>query len=246
MGTGSDIGSNIGSGIGSDIETGTILVIGTDRGIGRSLAQRLEARGDAVASIDGDSIDLTDAMAVGHAIDTAADGRTITRVVLAWLDPSSFRAVPIVQLDESEWDAAAERSMRAAFVVLQQVHSSIPDGARVMLVLPTVAATGVADLVPLCSAVEAIRVMAKAVARRWGARSITLNTIEVELATFMLGDEPADGADVPAVPVLGVAALPEGSAMADVVGLVDLLSSEPAAAITGGLLVADRGTVMQP
>lgn len=230
----------------TDIETGAVLVIGTDRGIGRSIARRLEERGDPVIGIDGETLDLTDAAAVRSAIDRSAAGRTIGRVVLAWLDPSSFRAVPIVQLDESEWDSAAERSMRAAFVVLQQVHATIPDGARVMVVLPTVAATGVSELVPLCSAVEAIRVMAKAVARRWGARSITLNTIEVELAAFMLGDDPADDVEVPAVPVLGVAALPEGSAVADVVGLIDLLSSAPAAAITGGLLVADRGTVMQP
>jgi NAD(P)-dependent dehydrogenase (short-subunit alcohol dehydrogenase family) len=136
--------------------------------------------------------------------------------------------------------------MRAAFIVLQQVHAVIADGGRVVLILPTVAATGVADLVPLCTAVEAIRVMAKAVARRWGSRSITVNTIEVELAAFMLGDNDSTDAVMPVVPVLGQPALPPGSAVDDVLGLVDMLATPAAGAITGALLVADRGTVMQP
>jgi NAD(P)-dependent dehydrogenase (short-subunit alcohol dehydrogenase family) len=174
---------------------------------------------------------------------------TVDRVVLAAIDPSAFRAAPITSLSEDEWEKAAEYSMRAAFVALQQAYGVLADGGRVVLILPTVATTGVADLVPLCTAVEAIRVMAKAVARRWGARSITVNTIEVELAAFMLGDDVDGGASevaVPVVPVLGQPALPPGSAVDDVLGLLDMLATPAAAAITGALLVADRGTVMQP
>src|SRR5690606_1970986 len=128
-------------------------------------------------------------------------------------------------------------------VVLQQAHAVLADGARVVVVLPTVAASGVAGLVPLCSAVEGIRVMTKAVARRWGARAITVNTIEVDLAAFVLGDQPTEPGAVPAVAQLGVAALAPGSAVADVAGLVDLLGSDAGGALTGALLVADRGTV---
>ena len=86
----------------------------------------------------------------------------------------------------------------------------------------------------------------RAVARRWGARSITVNTIEVELAAFMLGDSDAGDTEVTMVPVLGQPALPPASAVDDVIGLIDMLASPAAGAITGALLVADRGTVMQP
>lgn len=224
------------------------LVITTGSGIGASVAQRLRDRGDVVIETDP-SLDLADAHAVRGALGSLVGSGTIDRVVLAAIDPSAFRAAPITSLSEEEWDQAAEYPMRAAFVVLQQVHTVIADGGRVVLILPTVATTGVADLVPLCSAVEAIRVMAKAVARRWGARSITVNTIEVELAAFMLGDDiegDAGGVGVPVVPVLGQPALPPGSAVGDVLGLLDMLAMPAAAAITGTLLVADRGTVMQP
>ena len=221
------------------------LVISTGSGIGASVAARLSARGDAVIETDS-ALDLSDAGAVADSLRSLVGSGTVDRVVLAAIDPSAFRAAPITSLTEDQWDQAAEYSMRAAFIVLQQVHAVIADGGRVVLILPTVAATGVADLVPLCTAVEAIRVMAKAVARRWGSRSITVNTIEVELAAFMLGDNDSTDAVMPVVPVLGQPALPPGSAVDDVLGLVDMLATPAAGAITGALLVADRGTVMQP
>jgi len=221
------------------------LVISTGSGIGASVAARLRARGDAVIETDS-ALDLSDAEAVADSLRSLVGSGTIDRVVLAAIDPSAFRAAPITSLTEDQWDQAAESSMRAALIVLQQVHAVIADGGRVVLILPTVATTGVADLVPLCTAVEAIRVMAKAVARRWGARSITVNTIEVDLAAFMLGDNDSTDAVMPVVPVLGQPALPPGSAVDDVLGLVDMLATPAAGAITGALLVADRGTVMQP
>jgi len=223
----------------------TTLVIASSSGIGSSIAQRLRDRGDHVLQIDP-AVDLTNAESVGQELRSLSEGRVIDRVVFAAIDPSAFRAAPITSLDESEWDQAAEYPMRAAFIVLQQIHSVIADGGRVILVLPTVVATGVSGLVPLCSAVEAIRVMAKAVARRWGVRSITVNTIEVELSAFMLGDDDPNGVEIPAVPVLGQPSLPAGSAVDDVLGLIDMLATPAAGAITGALLVADRGTVMQP
>lgn len=221
------------------------LVIGSGPGIGSSITQRLRARGDSIIELPP-KIDLTNAELVGESLRSLIGSGTVDRVVLAAIDPSAFRSAPIASLTEAEWDQAAEYSMRAAFVALQQAYAVLADGGRVILILPTVVATGVAGLVPLCTAVETIRVMAKAVARRWGARSITVNTIEVELAAFMLGDNGAGNTEIPVVPVLGQPALPPASAVDDVIGLIDMLATPAAGAITGALLVADRGTVMQP
>lgn len=226
-------------------QTPATLVIATESGLAASLTARLRDRGDQVLATHP-AMDLTDATAVGEELRRLSVGGEVDRVVLAAIAPSAFRSTPITALSEAEWDQAGEWTMRAAFVSLQQAHAVLADGGRVILILPTVATTGVAGLVPLCSAIEAVRVMAKAVARRWGARSITVNTIEVDLAAFLVGDEGGDGVDVPNVPVLGQPALPAGSVIDDVVGLLDMLASPAAGAITGALLVADRGTVMQP
>jgi NAD(P)-dependent dehydrogenase (short-subunit alcohol dehydrogenase family) len=219
----------------------TTLVLGSD-GIAAAIAARLEARGDRVGRLP-DDIDVTDAAAVAAALKESAP---VDVVVLARIEPAAFVARPAVALDESEWDEACERTIRASFVLLQQAHAAVCDEGRVVVVLPTVAATGVVGLVPLCTAVESVRVMAKAVARRWGARGVTVNTIEVDLDAFVRGDGPVGGTEVPSVPVLGQPSLPERDAVTDVIGLIDLLSEPTAGGLTGALLVADRGTVLQP
>ena len=229
------------------VDENMTVVIGADRGIGRAIFDGLRNAGsvDVVVGL-GDEIDFSDPAAVAASFADIAARGTIGRVVFCYIDESAFVPARIIEMDEPAWDATGERSLRAAFVTLQEVHRNIVDGGRVILVLPTVGAVGVAGLVPLCSAVEGIRVMAKAVARRWGARSITVNTIEVELSAFILGDEPVGDRILPAVSTLGAAALPAGSAVGDVVGLIGMLSTEAAGAVTGALLVADRGTVMLP
>lgn len=220
----------------------TTLVLAPARGIGAAIAARSRDRGDDVVTLDP-TVDPTDAAAVATALGARAP---FDVVVLAWVEPSALVTRAAIDLDEQSWDDACERTIRASFVLLQQAHAVVRDGGRVVVVLPTVAATGVAGLVPLCTAIESVRVMAKAVARRWGARGVTVNAIEVELEAYVLGDDPADGFEVPLVPVLGQPSLAERDAVADVVGLVDLLTEPAADAITGALLVADRGTVMQP
>ena len=234
-------------------ERDVVLIVGPDAagggGIHRGVADRLAAEGRTVAVVAGADVDLTDAAAVRVALEdvTAPAGLSaVGVVVLAPLDPSSFEATPLVELGEPAWDDAVERSLRSAIVVLQQVGAGVADGSRIVLLLPTVAATGVAGLVPLCTAIEGIRVMGKALARRWGERSITVNTIEVDLAAYMLGDVDPSTAAVPVAPLLGEPALPARSAVGDVAGLIEMLGTGAAAGLTGALLVADRGTVMQP
>ena len=229
------------------VDKNMTVVVGADRGIGRAIFDGLRDAGSVEIVVGlGDEIDFSDPVAVAASFTEIAARGTIGRVVFCFIDESAFVPAPIIEMDEPAWDTTGERSLRAAFVTLQEVHRNIVDGGRVILVLPTVGAVGVAGLVPLCSAVEGIRVMAKAVARRWGARSITVNTIEVELSAFILGDEPVGDRILPAVSTLGAAALPAGSAVGDVVGLIGMLSTEAAGAVTGALLVADRGTVMLP
>jgi 3-oxoacyl-[acyl-carrier protein] reductase len=227
------------------VEERTTLVVGGEDGIGAAIAARLAARGDRVRTLPTD-VDVTDATAVAAVL---RDGAPVDVVVLARIEPAAFVARAAVELDESAWDEACERTIRASFVLLQQAHAVVRDEGRVVVVLPTVAATGVAGLVPLCTAVESVRVMAKAVARRWGARGVTVNTIEVDLETFFRGDgssESAGGIAVPSVPVLGQPSLPERDAVGDVIGLIDLLAEPVSGGLTGALLVVDRGTVLQP
>ena len=222
------------------------LVIGGSA-IARSIASGLGSDGRAVLALDDPAL-LEDPAALAGVLADAHGRGPIELVVHAQLDESGFLARPIIDLSEHDGVQACERALRQAVIVLQQVHEVLDDGASVVIVLPSIGSVGAAGLVPLCSAIEGIRVMAKALARRWGARSITVNTIEVDLGAFMLagGDAAAGTPAVPAVPVLGSPALPEGSVADDVLGLIEFFASPAGHAVTGALLVADRGMVMLP
>lgn len=223
----------------------TALVIG-DSGIARAITAAFTADARNVVALT-DTSALDDPGTAAAAISTLIGEEPVDLVVMAHLDPSGFMGAPITELSEEAWDRAGERPLRQSFVALQQVHALVADGTPVVVVLPNVGAVGVSGLVPLCSAIEGIRVMTKAVARRWGARSITVNTIEVDLATFVLGaaDDPGAGS-LPQVPVLGSAALPAAPILDDVMGLIGFFASSAGRAVTGAFLMADRGTVMLP
>jgi len=228
----------------------TALIIG-DTGIAHSITRAITAGAltpyDSVAALTETDV-LDDPELAARSLATLIGDEPIELVVFAHLDPIGFVSAAITDITEDAWDQACERSLRQAFVALQQVYALVADGTPVVVVLPNVGAVGVAGLVPLCSAVEGIRVMAKAVARRWGARSITVNTIEVDLAAFMLGgaDDPAAAALLPQVPVLGAPALPAAPILDDVMGLIGFFVSPAGRAVTGAFLMADRGTVMLP
>lgn len=202
------------------------------------LVERLAARGGEVGHVDPCA-----AVSPSAALDqVAARLGAVATVVLAHLDPAAAHAGPLVDLDAEQWDAAGERSIRTALVVLQAAHRLVPDGGRVVVVLPSVATVGVPGLVPMCTAVESIRVLAKVAARRWGARGVTVNVVLVPLDAF-LGDATPPGAQVPS---LGAASLADRDPLDDAAGLVGMLSGPDGRALTGATLAADGGTVLQP
>lgn len=207
-------------------------VVGTTAAA-EGIARLLGERGWSITTVDP---------AGGTGLGPAARQAVPDTVVLAHLDPASWQAAPITSLSTEAWDAAGERSIRDALVVLQDVHATVADGARVVVVLPSVATIGVPGLVPMCTAVESIRVMAKVTARRWGSRGITVNVVLVPLDAYLGARTPQDAA----VPSLGTASLPDRDALEDAVALVALLSDPDGGALTGATLGADAGTVMVP
>ncbi|MCD9624764.1 SDR family oxidoreductase [Rhabdothermincola salaria] len=218
-------------------ERGPTIVVGSTAAA-EGLAERLTSRGETVGRIDPCA-----AMSPGAAFDVVVDELGApASVVLAHLDPAAAVARPLVEHSDEQWDGAGERSVRVALQVLQHAHHHLPDGGTVVVVLPSVAAIGVPGLVPMCTAVESIRLMAKVAARRWGARGITVNVVLVPLDAF-LGDLAPEGAHVPS---LGPASLSGHDPLDDAAALAAMLGGPDGRALTGATLGADAGTVMQP
>jgi NAD(P)-dependent dehydrogenase (short-subunit alcohol dehydrogenase family) len=159
-------------------------------------------------------------------------------VVWADVDPNALHPDPLVGLGEPDWDRRCEEPLRSALWLLEAAYPFLRgrDG-RVVLVCPSVALEGAAGLVPLATAAEGQRLLAKSAARRWGSEGITVNVVTVPVAAL--------GANVPDAARTDPA-LPAADALRAAAAVVVWLISDGAAGITGATIGADGGAVMAP
>jgi NAD(P)-dependent dehydrogenase (short-subunit alcohol dehydrogenase family) len=172
----------------------------------------------------------------GAAVDAVAGRPDV--VVWADVDPDALRPDPLVGLGELDWDRRCEEPLRSALWLLQAAYPHLRgrDG-RVVLVCPSVALEGASGLVPLATAAEGQRLLAKSAARRWGPEGITVNVVTVPVAAL--------GADVPDA-ARTESALPAADALDAAAAAVVWLTGDGAAGVTGATIGADGGAVMAP
>src|SRR5204862_6561468 len=100
----------------------------------------------------------------------------------------------------------------------QEAFSSFGgDGGRIIFVMPSLSLVGAVGLVPLTTALEGVRALAKSAARQWADHGITVNCVvgDIELRE-------------------------------EIAGVVGFLASEAGGAITGQTIVVDGGSMMLP
>ncbi|MFI6581896.1 SDR family NAD(P)-dependent oxidoreductase [Embleya sp. NPDC050493] len=153
----------------------------------------------------------------------------------------AFTPRPLATLTGAEWQRLAEDPIRHGLTVLQAAHEVLaPRRGRFVLVVPAVALEGAAELVPLATAAETLRALAKSAARRWAADGITVNIVTPDV--FAYGAEHLRGTDVDR----GEAVLPGAGTVPDVVDAISLLLAPAAARMTGTTLIVDGGALMTP
>jgi NAD(P)-dependent dehydrogenase (short-subunit alcohol dehydrogenase family) len=217
------------------LSIGSVVVVGAEDGLGGRVARGLSARGFRVelASSPGDR------GAIGTSFKAATAAGPIVAAVHAHVPPDALQPRPLVEIADDEWDDLADAPVRATLVTLQLARGHLQAGGRMVVVVPAVALVGQDGLVPLCTAGEAQRVLAKSAARRWGADGLTVNIVAADLAD--LGDLAAGGTTDSAT--TRGPALPTGSGD-DLVDAISLLLEPAAARITGATLCADAGDLM--
>jgi NAD(P)-dependent dehydrogenase (short-subunit alcohol dehydrogenase family) len=189
-----------------------------------------------VAVVEG-SGPLADAIAAALATAGATFEGRADVAVWAAIDPSALLPSAVVGLGEPDWERLCEAPLFAALRFLQAAYPGLKgrDG-RAVLVCPSVALEGAAHLVPLATAAEGQRQLAKSLARRWGRDGITVNIVTVPV--HALGADVAD-ADRTARALVGDPLPAAASA-------VVWLAGPGAAGITGTTIGADGGAVMAP
>ena len=150
------------------------------------------------------------------------------------------------------WAASCEAPMVEAIGVARSVGELTATSAnkqdgnapRLVWILPTTALGGAAGYVGVGAAGEAIRALAKGVAKQWGHRCTT-TVLAVSPTTLFDGAGPDDEGSL-SPPALG---RPEDTAIhvaTEIASLVDLLADPRNRATTGATVVADGGIWMAP
>ena len=162
--------------------------------------------------------------------------------VRAIVDAGPVAAAPaaaaISATNPAGWTAAAEAPLRRALHVLQAAHRRLPDGGRIVVLLPSLVATGAAGVVPWVAASEGYRSLAKAAARGWGPAGLTVNCLLVpaDLVAGKSLDRP--GLQPPALGPVDI--------HAQLAAVVAALVSGQMDGVTGQTIAVDGGVWMTP
>jgi 3-oxoacyl-[acyl-carrier protein] reductase len=199
------------------LEGRVVLVTGIDQPLGSGIAAALDKQGARIVD---------------------APGPDINAVVHAHIEPAAIEPRSFMNGDDDLWSRVWEGTMRGALSLCQTVHPHLTSngGGRVVFVMPTIGMSGAANLAPLATTAEGLRVFAKSAARQWGPDGITVNCVAV--APELAGVDPSLVGDAAlSAPALGGA----GDAARDIGPLVAFLCSDASHFLTGATLSADGG-----
>jgi NAD(P)-dependent dehydrogenase (short-subunit alcohol dehydrogenase family) len=155
--------------------------------------------------------------------------------VWAWTPAALAVPTAVAEVDETAWESMVGSTLRSYVEFLQAAERRLRNlGGRVIVVVPTIAMSGAANLVAWATVAEGQRAMAKSVARVWGARGITVNCVAIPTALLVNATEDLDR------PNLQQAALAEPD-LADVAAAIATLCSDGFAGVTGTTVGVDGG-----
>jgi 3-oxoacyl-[acyl-carrier protein] reductase len=202
------------------------IVAGGDTMFGAELALGLEDAGAAVAVTTGRFASRA------AAVTAFMPFAPLDVLVHVPTDDVALTRAPLLATDEDDWEARGEDVLRSALWSCQGARDLMPArGGRIVLVTPTAGLVGAAGRVPLATAAEGMRSLAKVAARQWGSAGITVNCVAVAVDAVEGG---------PLAPALGRSV----DVRRDVAPAVALLAGESARAVTGVTIPVDGGVVM--
>jgi NAD(P)-dependent dehydrogenase (short-subunit alcohol dehydrogenase family) len=216
-----------------------VAVIARQDELGEAIERELTERGARVSvvvdRIEADAHERVDVSAALHDLDRRDP---LDAIVIAHLFPPAAPAV-FATMPVAAWDADGERPVREALVTLRVAHEVLrARGGRVVVICSPIGMSGLAGYAAACMAAEAVRVLTKSAARRWGQDGIAVHPVAAAHSLFVV-DGPARLTDQPAV----IDDTDPACRAAEVVAW----ALEPGGALVSGTtLVADGGALMLP
>ncbi|HEY5025007.1 MAG TPA: SDR family oxidoreductase [Acidimicrobiales bacterium] len=222
----------------------TVAVVGADTGAGAALASGLEDRGASVARLPVSALE-------GRARFGAALQEVVPRLgaleglVVASVGTEPTRGAAVADLDSDTWSAMVERPLQRTLVCFQGAFDVLRQaGGTMVLVVPTLSLVGAAGFGPWAAVTEGQRALARAAARAWGSRAVTVHCVAVPAS--LLTAAPTEDGPYPDRPGQPAPALHRPDMGADVSSVVHSLLSPAWRSVTGATVAVDGGVWMTP
>jgi NAD(P)-dependent dehydrogenase (short-subunit alcohol dehydrogenase family) len=233
------------AGAASALEGRRVLVAMSGMPLGRRVTEGLKRHGARVVELRAALVNKARAdSAIGQAADELGG---LDLLVHASAGSDALTARALESLSTADWQAAVHQGVLATLFCLQAAHSRQREsGGAVVVIGPSTALVGAAQLAPLITLAEAQRTLVKSAARQWGGLGMRLNWIGISPAQY---DPALAGIAVPQVPELGPpppALKRRPEPQADVADVIAWLGGAGASAVTGATLNLDGGDWMVP
>jgi 3-oxoacyl-[acyl-carrier protein] reductase len=229
----------------------TVLVTGGNRGIGRTIAERLQASGFRVAAtlrsgdvpdgVLGVPCDVTDQAEVENAFRTVETQLGPVEVLVA--NAGITRDGLLMRMSDADWDAVIATNLTGAFRMARRAARPMVKArfGRIIFISSVVGQLGAAGQVNYAASKAGLVGLARSLARELGSRGVTANVVA---PGFIETDMTAELSDELVKKYAEQVPLGRMGVSEDVAGAVEFLAGPAAGYITGALLPVDGGLGM--
>ena len=149
----------------------------------------------------------------------------------------------LTDLTTEQWHAACDEPLEAGIRLARGAYEPLrAAGGTIVYLVPLMASAGGDGFTPFAGAAEGLRVLAKSLAKTWGADGIRAHAVTLDPSAFLAPDDAAGMAEANSLHDPPLGRVPD---LADEVSLVvDALTTDAFAALTGASLVVDGGLWM--
>jgi 3-oxoacyl-[acyl-carrier protein] reductase len=227
------------------------LVTGGNRGIGRGIAERMQAAGYRVAAtyrsgevpagVLGVRCDITDQAEVETAFSTVEAELGPVEVLVA--NAGITRDGLVMRMSDEDWDAVIDTNLTGAFRVARRAARPMirQKFGRIIFVSSVVGLLGSAGQVNYAASKSGLVGLARSLARELGSRGVTSNVVapgfvETEMTAELGEDLVKKYSEQIPLGRMGV--------VDDVAGTIEFLAGTSAGYITGAVIPVDGGLGM--